>query len=155
MGKRRGILSQCRQGHDDLSAGLRVAVSPRAVLRRREEVQRLLHGTLKIRIGMIRTQRLEPALILVIGCQCLERHGADVHTAQVAAAPGVHLIRIVDGPVAVSLLLVDQQVDPRLPGRIAFLVVPIAGGIQGDEGPDGAVVALLRNLIGIALSGIK
>ena len=104
---------------------------------------------------MIRIQRRKAALIQVIGCQCLERHGADVHTAQVAAAPGVHLVRVVNGPVAVGLLFVDEQVDPRRPGLIALGILPVAAGVQGDEGKNRAVVALLGDLIGVALAGIQ
>ena len=95
-------------------------------------------------------QTVELTCVEIVGCQRLECHGADVHAAQLASGAVILLVRVIDGPVAVGLLLVNQQVNPCGPGRVARFIPVIIAGIQGNESPDGAVVALLRDLIGVA-----
>ena len=149
------VSAQGGQGHDDLGAGFGASIASGAVLGGGEEVHCLIYGALEFCVGVRRAQRLEPALVEVVGGQGLHRHGADVHTAQVASASGVHLVRVVDGPVAVGLLLVDKQVDPRRPGLVSNRIIPVVAGIQGDERPDGAVVALFGDLIGVTFTGLQ
>ena len=141
------VSAQGGQSHNDLGAGFGASVASGAVLRGGEEVHCLIYGALEFRVGVRRAQRIEPALVEVVRCQGLHRHGAYVYAAQVASASSVHLIRVVDRPVAVGLLLVDEQVDPRRPGLVSVRVIPVVAGIQGDERPDGAVVALLGHLV--------
>ena len=122
-----GVDAQSRQRYDDLGAGLAVHGAPAckaavAALHGRQGLQGLIHGGLDRLVG------------LVVGGQGLDGHGGHVRVGGLAG----------EGPAAVSELRVQDDPEQLLPGHIAHSGIVVA--VQGDEGPDGAVDALLLHV---------
>ena len=122
-----GVDAQSRQSHDDLGTAFAIHAAPAGeaaviALQGGQGLQGLIHRGPHGLVG------------LIVGSQSLDGHSGHIR---------VSLVRT-EVPTAVGELGVQDDLDQLLTGHIAGSGIVVA--VQGNEGPDGAVDALLLHV---------